>query len=131
MSGSVRGSQSSSLKESSAGSVQSGFGLKRPRSPTQELEYMEDAVMWTSPVPDPNPGVQQWVSHVSGFDLELKRLAEEDLGKAPSDEDVARISYRLIWSSEEERRALASVLAYEEGEVDMLVMMHIKPPVRR
>ena len=58
-------------------------------------------------------------------------MAEEDLGKAPSDEDVARISYGLVWSSEEERRALASVLSYEEGKLDMLVMTHIKPPVHR
>ena len=60
-----------------------------------------------------------------------KWLAEMDIGKPPSDEEVARKRFRLGWSSEEERKEVEAQEEFDESEIEGLLRTHTRRPPRR
>ena len=54
-----------------------------------------------------------------------------DIGKPPSDEEVARKRFGLGWSSEEEREEVEAQEDFDEREIEGLLRTHIRHPPRR
>ena len=54
-----------------------------------------------------------------------------DLGKPPSDEEVARGRFELGWSSEEERDEVEALEDFDESKIEGLIRTHTRQPPRR
>ena len=57
-----------------------------------------------------------------------KWLAEMDIGKPPSDEEVARERFRLGWSGEEERKEVEVQEDFDESKIEGLLRTHTHRP---
>ena len=83
------------------------------------MQEQEGELDWTEWVPNP---------HLNRLG---KWLAEMDIRKPPSDEEVARKRFRLGWSSEEEREEVEAQEDFDESEIEGLISTHTcSPPCR-
>ena len=101
------------------------MSLERVRSPTP-LEYIENdepmkegELDWTEWVPNP------YLNRLGEW------LADVDLGKPPSDEEMAREWFGLGWSSEEERGEVEAQEDFDESEIEGLLRTHTCQPPHR
>ena len=101
------------------------LSLERVRSPTP-LEYIEDdepmkegELDWSEWVPNPH------LNHLG------KWLADVDLGKPPSNEEMARARFGLGWSSKEEREEVEVQEDFNDSEIEGLIRTHTHRPPRR
>ena len=79
----------------------------------------EGELDWTEWVPNP---------HLNRLG---KWLADVDLGKPPSDEEMARARFGLGWSSKEEREEVEVQEDFNDSEIEGLIRTHMCRSPRR
>ena len=60
-----------------------------------------------------------------------KWLADVDLGKPPSDEEMARERFRFGWCSQDKREEVKVQEDFDESEIEGLIRTHTRRPPRR
>ena len=60
-----------------------------------------------------------------------KWLAEMDLGKPPSDEEMAQERFRLDWCGQDEREEVQVQEDFDESKIEGLIRTHTCRPPRR
>ena len=60
-----------------------------------------------------------------------KWLAEADLGKPPSDKEMAQEQFGLNWCSQDEREEVQVQENFDESEIEGLIRTHTRCPPRR